>query len=56
MLEYRLQQEDYRVKRLHTFYPFGLNKKTKVLNKNVPVGKLIPSLPTYEEHYLNVMT
>lgn len=56
MLEYRLQQEDYRVKRLHTFYPFGLNKKTKVLNKNVPVGKLFPSLPTYEEHYLNVMT
>ena len=47
MLEYRLQQEDYRVKTLHTIYPYGLNKKAKVMNKNIPVGKLYPSLPTY---------
>lgn len=56
MLEYRLQQEDYWMKTLRTIYPYEVNEKTKVMNKNVPVGKLFPSLPTYEEHYLNVMT
>ena len=45
MLEYSLQQEDYWVKTLHTIYPYGLNKKTKVINKNVPVCKFFPPLP-----------
>ena len=52
MLEYCLQQEDYWVKTLHTIYPYGLNKKTKVVNKNVPVCKFFPPLPWYWECYL----
>ena len=40
MLKYRLQQEDYWMKTLQTVYPYGLNEKTKFMNKYVPVDKL----------------
>ena len=47
MLEYRLQREDYWMKRLRTVYPYGLNERTKFMNKDSPIGKLYPSLPRY---------
>ena len=40
MLEYCLQQEDYLIKTLRTVHPYGLNEKTKFMNKYVPVDKL----------------
>ena len=45
MLEYRLQREDHWMKTLRTIYPYGLNERTKFMNKDFPVGKLFPSLP-----------
>ena len=56
MLEYRLQQEDYWMKTLRTIYPYEVNEKTKIMNKNVPVGKLFPPLPRYRERFLSGRT
>ena len=56
MLEYRLQQEDYRMKTLRTIYPYEVNEKTKVMNKNVPVGKLFPPLSRDRERFLSGRT
>ena len=56
MLEYRLQQEDYWMKTLRTIYPYEVNEKTKVMNKNVPVGKLFPLLPRDRERFLSGRT
>ena len=56
MLEYRLQQEDYWMKTLRTIYPYEVNEKTKVMNKNVPVGKLFPPLPRDRERFLSGRT
>ena len=40
MLEYRLQREDYWIKTLRTSYPYGLNERTRSMNKNIPVEKI----------------
>ena len=47
MLEFRLQREDYWMKTLRTVYPYGLNERTKFMNKDSPIGKLFPSLPRH---------
>ena len=53
VLRYRLQREDYWMKTLRTIYPYGLNEKTKDMNKDLPVGKLFPSLPRYGLRFVN---
>ena len=53
MREYRLQREDYWMKTLRTVYPYGLNERTKFMNKDIPVGKLFPPLPRYGDRYVN---
>ena len=53
MLQYRLKREDHWMKTLRTVYPYGLNDKTKDMNKEVPVGKLFPSLPRYGPRYID---
>ena len=40
------------MKTLRTVYPYGLNEKTKFMNKDGPVGKLFPPLPRYGERFL----
>ena len=47
MYKYRLEREDFWMKKLRTIYPYGLNEKSKDMNKkslNWPVGKLFPPL------------
>ena len=53
MLEYRLQREDYWIETLRTNYPYGLNERTKSMNKDLPVGKNFPSLPRHGAQFLN---
>ena len=48
----RLQREDYWMKTLRTIYPYGLNEKTKQMNREVPIGSLFPPLPRYGTKYL----
>ena len=43
----RLDREDYWMKTLRTVYPYGLNEKTKKMNKLMPVGKLFSPLSRY---------
>ena len=45
MLEYRLQCEDCWIETLLTVYPYGLNERTKFMNKDSPIGKPFPPLP-----------
>ena len=47
MLQYRLQREDYWIKTLRTIYPYGLNERTKFMNRDSPIGKLFPPLPRH---------
>jgi len=35
------------MKALRTLYPYGLNEGTKEMGKDIPIGKLFPSLPRY---------
>jgi len=56
MREYRLEREDHWIKTLRTVYPYGLNEKTKFMNKDIPVGKLFPPLPRYKERVINGRT
>ena len=47
MYRYRLQREDFWMRKLRTIYPYGLNEKSKDMNKNTlhwPVGRLFPPL------------
>ena len=53
MLEYRLQREDYWIKLLRTSYPYGLNERTKSMNKDLPVGKNFPPLARHGARYLD---
>ena len=46
-LKYRLEREDHWMKTLRTVYPYGLNDRTKLMNNNLPIGKLFPSLPRH---------
>ena len=52
MLEYQLQHEDYLMKTFCTVYPYGLNEKTKFINKGRPIEKLSPLLPRYGESFI----
>ena len=52
MREYRLQREDYWMKTLRTVYPYGLNQRSKLMNKDTPVGVLFPPLPRHGLKYL----
>jgi hypothetical protein len=52
MLEYRLQREDHWMKTLRTVYPYGLNERTKFMNKDLPTGKLFPSLPRHGTKFI----
>ena len=56
MLEYRLQPEDYWMKTLRAIYPYGLNKKTKFMNRDSPIGKLFPPPLRYGERFINIRT
>ena len=53
MRKYRLKREDYWMKTLRTLYPYGLNEKTKDMNKDLPTGKLFPPLPRYGSKFIN---
>ena len=53
MMRDRLMREDYWMKTLRTVYPYGLNERTKFMNKNKPVGQLFPSLPRYGSKFIN---
>ena len=53
MLEYRFQCEDYWMKTLRTVYPYGLNERTKFMNKDI---KLFLPLPRYDERYIETRT
>ena len=56
MLEYRLQHENYWVKTLRSVYSYGLNERTKFMNKVSPIGKLFPPLPRYGECFIDTRT
>ena len=56
MMEYRLQREDYWTKTLRTVHPYGLNARTKFMNKDNPVRKLFPPLPRYGERFVETRT
>ncbi len=47
MLKLRLQREDFWIKALRSIYPYGLNERVKSMNKDIPAGKLFPSLPRH---------
>ena len=50
--KYRLQREDFWIKRLRTVYPYGLNDRVKDGNSGAPVGKLFPPLPRHSPRRL----
>ena len=56
MLKTRLEREDYWMKTLRTVYPYGLNDRTKLMNKMKPVGQLFPPLPRYGTKFVNPRT
>ena len=56
MLKYRLEREDHWIKTLRTVYPYGLNERTKSMNKNFPTGKLFPSLSRYGTKFVDKRT
>ena len=48
----RLKREDFWMKKLRTIYPYGLNEKSKDMNKNTlhwPVGKLFPPIARHSQ-------
>ena len=49
MYKLRLEREDFWIKTLRTVYPYGLNEKTKKMNKLAPVGTLFHKLPRQGE-------
>jgi len=53
MLRYRLEREDYWIKKLRTVYPYGLNERTKLMNSDVPAGKLFPPLPRHGTRFVD---
>ena len=44
MLKLRLEREDFWIKTLRSVYPYGLNERVKSMNKDIPAGRLFPSL------------
>ena len=56
MLEYRLEREDYWIKKCRTVYPYGLNERTKYMCSEKPIGRLFPPLPRYGPRYLEKRT
>ena len=56
MRDYRLKREDYWMKQLRTVYPYGLNKRTKLMNQDAPIGTLFPPLPRYGAKYVTQRT
>ena len=53
MKMYRLQREDYWMKTLRTVYPYGLNEKTKFMNKNSHKWRFFPR---YSERFIDTKT
>ena len=54
MLEYRLQREDSWMKALRTVYYYGLNERTKYMNKESHIGRLFqPLLPRYGDRFID---
>ena len=51
MLNKRLDREDYWIKSLRTISPYGLNERTKKMNKLDPIGTLFNKVPRYGERY-----
>ena len=37
-------------------YPYGLNERTKLMNQDIPIGKLFPALPRYGNKYIEQRT
>jgi len=56
MLRYRLEREDHWIKTLRTVYPYGLNERTKFMNRLLPIGRLFPYLPRYGPKYIDQRT
>ena len=56
MMEYQLQSEGYWTKTLCTVYPYGLNERTKFMNKDNLIGRLFPPLPRYGERFVEART
>ena len=54
MEKLRLQGEDYRIKKLHTIYPYDLNKRAKNSNLEQPTGKLFPPFPRFSNRRENL--
>ena len=50
----RLQGEDYWIKKLHTIYPYDLNKRAKNSNLEQPTGKLFPPFPKFSNRRENL--
>ena len=50
MMNYQLRREDYWIKTVH---PYGLNKRTKIINKDSPQGKLFPPFPRYSKRFID---
>ena len=50
---YRLQREEYWMKTLRTVYPYGLNEKTKFMNKNSHKRRFFPR---YSERFIDTKT
>ena len=42
--QYRLERDDYWIKKLRTIYPYGLNDKTKSSSDDIPTGQQFPPL------------
>ena len=45
--QYRLERQDYWIKKLRTIYPYGLNDKTKSSSDDIPTGQQFPPLPRF---------
>ena len=44
------------MKTLRTVYPYGLNERTKFMNKDKPAGQLFPPLPRHGTKFINQRT
>ena len=56
MLNLRLEREDYWIKTLRSVYPYGLNGRVKSMNKDIPAGRLFPSLPRHGTKFVEHRT
>ena len=56
MLQYRLQREAYFMKTLRTVYLYGVNERTKFMNKDSPTGKHFPPLSRNGKRFINTRT